>query len=313
MLASVGVVVGTSPAVLLFIFPIALSYYRIRQTYHASAKELKRLDSATKSPIYSHFQETLDGLASVQAYAIEQKMRRKNFFLVDANARARFTWDVANRWLGTRLDFLGALVVFFAALMAVLAAGKVSPGMVGLGLSYALTITWTLSAGVRSSTALENQFNSVERVQEFIGLEQEEKSSTLVPLFFSLMAQRPATQGPWPSDGLEVRNVYARHRPDLPPVLNGVSLSVRRGERIGICGRSGSGKSSLALALVRVVECFRGGIFLDGKDIRELPLALLRSGVTVISQDSYLFSGSVREAVDPLGKCSDARIWDIID
>ncbi|CAN0441474.1 unnamed protein product, partial [Scytosiphon promiscuus] len=88
--------------------------------------QLKRLDSATKSPIYSHFQETLDGLASVQAYAIQQKMRRKNCFLVDANARARLTWDATNRWMGIRLDFLGAAVVFFATMMAVLAKGKVS-------------------------------------------------------------------------------------------------------------------------------------------------------------------------------------------
>ncbi|CAM9869028.1 unnamed protein product [Ectocarpus sp. 4 AP-2014] len=345
MLAAVGVVVGASPGVLFAIFPVALAYHRVQRTYRMAAKELKRLDSATKSPIYSHFQETLDGLSSIQAYAIEQNMRRKNFFMVDANARARLTWDATNRWLGIRLDLLGALVVFLATLMAVL-AGRSSPGMtrcapgfgsqaaqgsilcrdchhpphcrtpfnsrpamfeVGLGLSYAMTITRTLSFGVRSSTALENQFNSVERVQEFIGLTQEEDDSHKVK------ESGPATRRPWPSSGIELRDVDARHRPDLPPVLKGVTLSVKCGERVGICGRSGSGKSSLALALVRVVECCRGGVFLDGQDIRELPLALLRSGVTVISQDAHLFSGNVREAIDPLGQCSDARIWEIIE
>ncbi|CBN74323.1 similar to canalicular multispecific organic anion transporter [Ectocarpus siliculosus] len=306
MVAAVGVVVGASPGVLFAIFPVALAYHRVQRTYRMAAKELKRLDSATKSPIYSHFQETLDGLSSIQAYAIEQNMRRKNFFTVDANARARLTWDATNRWLGIRLDLLGALVVFLATLMAVV-AGRSSPGMVGLGLSYALTITRTLSFGVRSSTALENQFNSVERVQEFIGLAQEEDDSHKVK------ASGPATRRPWPSSGIELRDVDARHRPDLPLVLNGVTLSVKCGERVGICGRSGSGKSSLALALVRVVECCRGGVFLDGQDIRELPLALLRSGVTVISQDAHLFSGNVREAIDPVGQCSDARIWEIIE
>ncbi|CAM9744809.1 unnamed protein product, partial [Ectocarpus fasciculatus] len=307
MLAAVGVVVGASPAMLFAIFPVALAYHRVQRTYRLAAKELKRLDSATKSPIYSHFQETLDGLSSIQAYAIEENMRRKNFFMVDANARARLTWDATNRWLGIRLDLLGALVVFLATLMAVL-AGRSSPGMVGLGLSYALTITRTLSFGVRSSTALENQFNSVERVQEFIGLAQEEEDSHEA----ESSGRGPATRRPWPSSGIELRDVDARHRPDLPPVLNGVTLSVKCGERVGICGRSGSGKSSLALALVRVVECCRGGVFLDGQDIKELPLALLRSGVTVISQDAHLFSGNVREAIDPLGQCSDARIWEIL-
>ncbi|CAM9113305.1 unnamed protein product [Choristocarpus tenellus] len=303
MLTAVGVLVGTTPAFLIFIGPIALSYYRVQLRYRITAKELKRLDSATKSPIYSHLEETLDGLSSVQAYRTTEKMTQKNFSLVDANMRARLCWDATNRWLGIRLDLLGALTVFLAALLAIL-VGNASPGIVGLGLSYALTITRTLSFGVRSSTAMENHFNSVERVQEFISLEQEQQEGDGV---------EEEVDDVWPSEKVDVKDLYARYCADLPPVLKGVSFSFRTGERVGICGRTGSGKSTLAMALIRGLDCYEGSVTMDGRNVNGVPLKLLRSRVTVISQDAHLFSGTVREIIDPMGKCSDAKIWDIVE
>ncbi|CAM9118876.1 unnamed protein product [Discosporangium mesarthrocarpum] len=301
--AAVAVVAGTTPAFLFFITPIVITYHRVQRRYRSAAKELKRLDSATKSPIYSHFQETLDGLASVQAYGVQSKMRERSFFLIDANMRSRLCWDATNRWLGIRLDFLGASAVFLAALLTVL-AGHTSPGIVGLGLSYALTVTRTLSFGIRSSTAMENQFNAVERVQEFICLEQEHSV---------LGGEEERVPDTWPSGTIVINDVHARYRADLPPVLKGVSLSIRNGERVGVCGRTGCGKSTLALALVRALDCFQGTITMDGYDISRVPLSLLRSRVAIISQDAQLFSGTVRSAIDPRGQWTDAQIWNIVD
>ncbi|CAM9598026.1 unnamed protein product, partial [Phaeothamnion confervicola] len=325
MLAAVCVVVVAAPGAALLVGPVALAYHRVQGYYRVTSRELKRVDGATKTPVLSHLQQTLDGLAS--GYRIERHMTSRAFFFIDANTRARVCWDAVNRWLGIRLDALGAAVVLGAALHAVWASrrgghgfaggfvdgagvGASSAGTVGLGLSYALTITRVLGFGVRSSTALENVFNSVERIGELVRLPPESDCRG------GSGGGSGAAGGPvgpdWPARRVEFADAVLRHRENLPPAVRGVAFGVAAGEVVGLCGRTGCGKSTLALALVRMVECIGGGVLGDGIDVRDVSLEVLRSRITLVPQDSVMLSGTVREALDPFERRADAYIWELL-
>ncbi|KAJ3014895.1 hypothetical protein HKX48_004894 [Thoreauomyces humboldtii] len=310
MVSAIAVIIliaCVTPLFLPALVPISLLYMSVARRYLRTSTELKRLDSITRSPIYSHFSETINGASTIRAYGADARFLEESNTRVDANHRAFFYLWVSNRWLGVRVDFVGYGVSFCASL-AILASmyfgGGMDPGAAGLSLSYALTFQDALLWVVRMHAFMEMSFNSVERVHEYLGVEQEKP------------AEVPATRPPssWPAQGrIEFKNVTARYAPELVPVLRDVSFAARAGEKVGIVGRTGAGKSTIIQTLFRFLELEGAGgggqIFIDGLDIATLGLRSLRSELTVIPQDPVLFHGTVRFNLDPFGEHTDLACW----
>uniref|UniRef100_A0AAR2IU62 ATP-binding cassette, sub-family C (CFTR/MRP), member 10 n=1 Tax=Pygocentrus nattereri TaxID=42514 RepID=A0AAR2IU62_PYGNA len=294
------------PWVLLPLVPLGALYYQTQRFYRHSSRELKRLCSLTLSPVYSHFSETLSGLATVRASGHAARFEEENERRLDQNQRCLFISNAAMQWLDIRLQMIGVSVVTGISIIAVIEhqIRSIDPGLVGLALSYALSITNLLSGLIFSFTQTEMQLVSVERTEEYstsIPLEPQ-SGSTVVFLDFVTCLHF-----------LEFDGAVLAYRPGLPNALDGVSFVVMPGERVGIVGRTGSGKSTLFLTLFRMVELNQGQILLDGEDISRVGLSQLRSKLAIIPQDPFLFSSSVRENLDPSGCHLDHRILDALE
>ncbi|XP_068583608.1 LOW QUALITY PROTEIN: ATP-binding cassette sub-family C member 10 [Cebidichthys violaceus] len=293
------------PWVLALLLPLALVYHGTQRFYRHTSRELKRLCSITLSPVYSHFSETLTGLGTIRASGSSARFEEELARRLEQNQRCLFLSNAATQWLSIRLQLIGVAVVTGLGVLAVVQHqyDSVDPGLVGLSLSYALSITLLLCGLIFSFTQTEMQLVSVERTEEY---------STGLPT----EPQHQNTQLPpaWPEQGcLELRGAVLAYRDGLPNALDGVSLAVRAGEKVGVVGRTGSGKSTLFLALFRMVELNQGQILLDGLDIGTVALAQLRSRLAIIPQDPFLFSGTVRENLDPCGRHSDQQLLDVVD
>uniref|UniRef100_A0A671TU15 ATP-binding cassette, sub-family C (CFTR/MRP), member 10 n=1 Tax=Sparus aurata TaxID=8175 RepID=A0A671TU15_SPAAU len=290
------------PWVLVPLLPLALFYFRTQRFYRHTSRELKRLYSLTLSPVYSHFSETLTGLGTIRASGSSARFVEENARRLEQNQRCLFLSNAAAQWLDIRLQLIGVSVVTGLGVIAVVQHqfDSVDPGLVGLSLSYSLSITMLLSGLISNFTETEMQLVSVERTEEY---------STNLPIEpQQLNAQvRPA------AGRLEFRGVVLAYRDGLPNALDGVSLVVRPGEKVGIVGRTGSGKSTLFLALFRMVELDQGEILLDGLDVSTVGLAQLRSRLAIIPQDPFLFSGTIRENLDPCGRNPDQQLLDVLD
>ncbi|XP_061083514.1 ATP-binding cassette sub-family C member 2-like [Conger conger] len=285
------------------IVPLAVIYYFFQRFYVATSRQLRRLDSVSLSPIYSHFSETISGLSVIRAYGHQDRFLRHNETTIDENLKSVYPWVASNRWLAIRLEFLGNLVVFFAALFAVISRELMYSGLVGLSLSYALNVTQTLNWLVRMTSELETNIVAVERVNEYAEIENEAPWVT----------DNHPPKG-WPDSGkLCLKNYQVRYRPELDLVLHGITCDIESTEKIGIVGRTGAGKSSLTNCLFRIIEAAGGQIFIDGVDIATLGLHDLRSKLTIIPQDPVLFSGTLRMNLDPFEKFGDEDVWRVIE
>ncbi|KAJ0033464.1 hypothetical protein NQD34_000571 [Periophthalmus magnuspinnatus] len=293
------------PWILVPLVPLALGYYRIQSFYRHTSRELKRLCSLTLSPLYSHFSETITGLATIRATRSAARFQEENTKRLEQNQRCLFVSNAAMQWLYVRLQLIGVAVVTGLAVIALVQhqLKSVDPGLVGLSLSYALSITLLLADLISTFTQTEMQLVSVERTEEYctdLPTEPQDLTSDL-----------PSS---WPEQGwVEFRSAVLCYREGLPNALEGVSLVVRPGEKVGIVGRTGSGKSSLFLALFRMVELAEGQILLDGLDISTVGLPQLRSRLAIIPQDPFLFSGSVRQNLDPCERHSEQQLHDVLE
>ncbi|KAH8995028.1 ABC transporter [Lactarius akahatsu] len=285
-------------AVVSVLYAIASAFYR------ASAREMKRLDAILRSSLYSHFSETLSGIATIRAYGEEGRFVQENRDQVNIENRAYWMTVTNQRWLGIRLDFLGTLLTLVVAMLTVATRFSISPAQTGVTLSYILSIQQTFTWLVRQLAEVENDMNSVERIVYYArDLEQEPPHE--------IPEQKP--RAPWPSKGrLEINEAVLKYRPELPLVLRGLTMSVEGGEKIGIVGRTGAGKSSIMVALFRIVELVSGSISIDGVDISKLGLNDVRNVISIIPQDSTLFSGTLRSNLDPFEQHDDARLWDAL-
>lgn len=303
LLATTIFIAVVQPWILVGIGPLAIVYYFLQKFYRRSNIELQRLDAVSRSPIYAHFSETLSGVETIRAYRMVQHFSLSSDAKVDANHRAYFTSRMANEWLSMRLDCIGACVVLGTALLAIIKRGDISPSLAALTISEALDVTMFLKAAVTSGAMFESRFNSVERLVHYWSLPQE------------AAAKKPEAEPKpeWPQHGqIEYQDVWMRYRPELDPVLKGVSFTVFPGEKIGIVGRTGSGKSSLIVTLFRLVEPYQGAIVLDGHNLLTLGLDDVRGRIAAIPQDPVLFSGSVRTNLDPYARHNDAELWDAL-
>ncbi|NXP47639.1 MRP6 protein, partial [Heliornis fulica] len=294
------VIMVATPRAALAIVPLTALYAVLQHFYVVTSCQLRRQEAASRSPIYSHISETFQGSSVIRAHRGQERFVLQSDCLVDENQRWSFPGATADRWLATNLELLGNSIVLLAALFAAAGRAHLSPGAAGFSVSCALQITGVLNWMVRAWTELENSAVSVERVREY--------QSTPKEAPWTLPGKRQ--DGVWLTEGrIEFRNYSLRYRPQLEPALKHITLTIRGQEKVGITGRTGAGKSTLAAGLLRLVEAAEGAILMDGQDIAQLGLHDLRSNITVVPQDPVLFSGSLRMNLDPLSRCSDADIW----
>lgn len=302
--ATLGVISYTTPLFLAFLFPLAYIYRSAQQYYIASSRELKRLDSISRSPIYTHFTESIDGATTIRSYGMEDRFVETNLVRLDTNQTAYFCYQTSNRWLAIRLEFIGTIVVFLSSLFAVFSRGALSGGLVGMSISYALQMTGTLNWLVRQSTEAEVQLVAVERITQYSQVPQEPPAE--------LPGRDPPSQ--WPqSGGVTFNNFSLRYREGLDLVLKNITINVKPREKVGIVGRTGAGKSSMVLALFRFVEAAGGSISIDGVDISTIGTDRLRRCITIIPQDPVLFVGTVRHNLDPFHDHSDDEVWHALE
>ncbi|XP_072760182.1 multidrug resistance-associated protein 1 isoform X1 [Anoplolepis gracilipes] len=300
VVATLVVISYSTPIFILVIVPIGAIYYFIQRFYVASSRQLKRLESVSRSPIYSHFSESVTGAQIIRAYGVQEQFIHESENRVDSNQVCYYPSIIANRWLAVRLEMVGNLIIFFAALFAVLSRDTMSSGLVGLSVSYALQITQTLNWLVRMTSDVETNIVAVERIKEYGDTTQEApwKNTEYTP------------PKEWPMHGrVDFKNFKVRYREGLDLVLNGLTFSVLGGEKIGIVGRTGAGKSSMTLALFRIIEAAHGKILIDDIDISKMGLHDLRARLTIIPQDPVLFSGTLRMNLDPFDGHTDEEIW----
>ncbi|KAL8420183.1 hypothetical protein RB594_003095 [Gaeumannomyces avenae] len=297
------------PPFIALIIPLALMYYGIQRYYLRTSRELKRLDSISRSPIYAHFQESLGGISTIRAYRHQPRFELESQWRVDANLRAYFPSISANRWLAIRLEFIGALVIFSAAGFAVFLCAidspmKPSAGWVGLAMSYGLQITTSLNWIVRQSVEVETNIVSVERVLEYARLPSEAPEI--------VRRNRPPIS--WPAKGaVEFNNYSTRYREGLDLVLKNITLDIKSHEKIGVVGRTGAGKSSLTLALFRIIEPASGNIDIDDVNTSNIGLLDLRRRLAIIPQDAALFEGTIRDNLDPGHVHDDTELWSVLE
>ncbi|PHU29058.1 ABC transporter C family member 2 [Capsicum chinense] len=291
------------------IMPLLVLFYGAYLYYQSTAREVKRLDSISRSPVYAQFGEALNGLATIRAYKAYDRMANINGKSVDNNIRFTLVNMSGNRWLAIRLETVGGVMIWLTATFAVVQNGRAEnqqafASTMGLLLSYALNITSLLTAVLRLASLAENSLNAVERVGTYIELPSEGPSI--------IEGSRPPPG--WPSAGsIRFENVVLRYRPELPPVLHGISFTISPSDKVGVVGRTGAGKSSMFNALFRLVEPERGRILIDDCDVSKFGLTDLRKVLGIIPQAPVLFSGTVRFNLDPFNEHNDADLWESLE
>nr|XP_045598586.1 ATP-binding cassette sub-family C member 3-like isoform X1 [Procambarus clarkii] len=304
VIATLIVIVASTPIIVVVIIPIMGLYYFILIVYISTTRQLKRIESVAKSPIYSHFGECVQGASIIRAFKKQDNFIHTSHMKTDYCLQAFMANLACNRWLGIRLEFIGNIIIFAAAIFVVAGRGSVSSGIVGLTLTYALNVTVILNFLVRMSSEIEANIVSVERIKGYIEEEHEAP--------WNIEVSTPPKS--WPEWGcLTFTNYQTRYRPGLDLVLKDITCTINPGEKVGIVGRTGAGKSSLTLALFRIIEANGGTIDIDGINIAKIGLQDLRQCLSIIPQDPVLFSGTLRINLDPFGTYNDADVWHALE
>lgn len=290
-------------------FAIAVPFFIIlfvgvTNYYQATSREVKRLEAIVRSHIFNNLNEVMNGMNTIKAYNAEGRFLDKNSLFSDKLNEVYIVVFVCQRWISLTLNALASVLVFLVTILAVTGQFKISAASVGLLTTYMMEMASNFAAILNVFTQIENQMNSVERICHYASsLEQES------PYMISETTPDPS----WPSAGsIEFKNVSFRYRENLPLILKRLTLHVDGGEKIGICGRTGAGKSSILTALYRLNELAGGEITIDGVDISKLGLHSLRSKLTIIPQDPTLFQGDIRKNLDPFNECTDDKLWDAL-
>ncbi|KAK0851967.1 Transporter of the ATP-binding cassette (ABC) [Friedmanniomyces endolithicus] len=292
-----------TPSFLIAAVFITALYFVVGRIYISSSRDLKRLESVQRSPLYQQFGETLSGMTTIRAYGDERRFIRENLQRVNTHSRPFIYLWAANRWLAFRVDVVGALVAFFTGVFVVLSVGRIDAGAAGLAMTYAVTFTENVLWFVRLYASNEQNMNAVERIKEYLDVEQE--APPIIP------ENRPEAN--WPSKGsVEFIGYSTRYRSDFNFVLKRITFRILPGEKVGVVGRTDAGKSSLALALFRALEAEEGKILVDDVDIGLIGLQDLRENIVMVPQDPTLFTGTIRSNLDPFGLFTDEEIFTIL-
>eukprot|EP00756_Hemistasia_phaeocysticola_P028921 Hpha_TRINITY_DN16199_c4_g4::TRINITY_DN16199_c4_g4_i1::g.7307::m.7307/K05673/ABCC4; ATP-binding cassette, subfamily C (CFTR/MRP), member 4 len=277
-------------------------FWWLRRYATRSLRELKRLDGTSRSPFYARFTANLSGLLCIRAFGREEESKESFVGLLNANATAWYWWLLANRWVGFRLDMLATGVIVSCVGLALVLRKEVDAGMFGLATAYAMSLSGMLQYCVRQSAQVETFMTCVERVLHY-ATQLPQEGADLPP---------SAPEG-FPASGeVGLQGLCVRYREDLPVVLRDVTATVPSGKKVGIVGRTGSGKSSLVQALLGLNEVCGGTLSLGGVDVQKLPLKNRRNAVSYIPQDPVLFQGSVRSNLDPFGDHPDSELKEVL-
>ncbi|KAF0698943.1 Aste57867_10465 [Aphanomyces stellatus] len=296
----------TSPYVVLLYLPLVFVFRKVQRYFDLSSAQLKRLDSTTKSPLVNLISEILSGLSTIRAFAMTPTFQARARAALDHNQTYYTIHFMASRWLQMRLDWLSAVIITGVSFLVVASKDSIGVTAAGLALTYASQLSSLLSRAVQGHSKLESIMTCAERLHEYNQLAGEDTHDP------TTVTTTPSSAD-WPTHGAVAFNGYSmRYRPELELVLDDVSFAVRGGERVGICGRTGSGKSSLLAALFRTVDGEGGSITIDGVDIATVDLHVLRSRLTIIPQDPVLFSGSLRFNLDPADAFTDMELWTVL-
>lgn len=306
--AVAAMVAATKGTFLVPLIPLGYIYFLVQKWFRKTSTELQRINSVANSPIFADFSQTLSGTSTIRAYGEESRFFEQCKSSFDTMNASYLLVQLTNFWLGLRLDVLGGLMGAFIGGVAVAtsSSGFIPAGWLGLALSYSIEVTSFLKFGVRMIATVEAQMNSVERVL-FYTFNIESEAPDFVP-------ENDPEPGTWPLKGeIELKNASLRYR-DGPLVLKDISLKVKAGEKVGVCGRTGSGKSSLMVLLFRISEIEQDGgkVLIDGVDAAEVGTSCLRQNLSIIPQDPVIFSNSVRYNLDPFKKASEEELWEVL-
>jgi len=295
-----------SPMFILCAVPITAAYWWVQHFYRCSSRELQRLDSLSRAPIFSHFSDTLTGLVTIRSFRVQPKFINSLCEKIDTNTSAFLILQSGCRWLGLTLDVIGALIVFASITIALVmtehTSDPVAPASLGLLISYSLLVPIYLAWVVKFVADLENYMNAVERVLEYTNLEHEEDPR-----------KYPIADATFIKGKIVFDNVSLGYHLESRVVVAGLNLTIVPGEKVAVCGRSGSGKSTLVMGLMRMARRLHGKITIDGIDINQRPLGQLRRFVRVVHQDAALLSGTIRSNLDPQGQFPDTRLWEVLE
>ncbi|XP_063314810.1 MIT domain-containing protein 1 isoform X2 [Pelobates fuscus] len=300
-----GIISSVFPWFLLSVIPLIILFFAINKASKILIRELKRLDNISQSPFLSHVTSTLHGITTIQAYSKGNDALLKFHKLLDINHVPYFLFTCATRWLAVRLDLISITIITLTAVCIVLMHGHIPPAYAGLAISYAVQLTGLFQFTARLATETEARFTSVERINYYIdNLESEAPSK--------IPEESPPDD--WPQQGaIKFENVEMRYRENLPLVLKNVSFSIGPQEKVGIVGRTGSGKTSLGVTLFRLVELDGGLISIDNICISKIGLQDLRMKLSIIPQEPVLFVGNVRSNLDPMSQHTDEEIWKALE
>ena len=330
--------IWVTPYFVIAMIPLGFGFYKMYNYFANASRDLKRLESITRSPIFASLSETLTGLETIRAYGDTARFYLTHRKRMDKNHKIFFHLWTCMSWVTARLELATSLILFIIATLAVFLRDSVSPISLGLALSFGLQLTALFQRCVQVSIDVSTYMTSTERLFEYMEIPQERSitsavsvtatkeetsidlASTPTPTMWvregsrtryqKLMADEAYHFPNWPQSGrIEFENVWLAYR-DNPAVLRGVSVVIEGGQRVGICGRTGAGKSSILVALFRIVELSLGKIYYDGIDISRIPLQLLRKNLAIIPQDPVLLMGTIRFQLDPFGDHSDEEVWD---
>lgn len=304
LLGSLIVIFVYVPWAILCLAPVVVFVIVFMSYFRVSSREIKRINSLFRSKMFSHLTETVSGLSVIIGYHRADYFRKVLYNRIDDMNSSVCILLSAQYWLSLRVILSTAPVNFVVTMLCVYQVFDLNPSSVGMLLSLIPNVCISLAMTVPMFTELENQMNSIERIYELAHDIPHEAA-------YANAATQPPTD--WPQKGsITYKNVCLRYRPNLPLALNDVNLDVKGSEKIGICGRTGSGKSTILASLFRITELSAGNIYIDDVDISTIGLRDLRSKLAIIPQDPVLFQGTIRFNLDPFGEYTDVQLWDAL-